>query len=479
MSPLNAASLADLVVHMPADASAAPLLPRYDRSLARTGVVHLGLGAFHRAHQAMVFDALLQAGDPRWGVLGVAMRSTDLADALAAQDGLYAVQIASAEGVRWQVVGAILRTCVAAREPEQVINAIAAPATRWVTLTVTEKGYGPALADLLVRGLAARHAAGLGGLTVASCDNLSENGRKLQRLCVDAANAQNAALAGWIASQCAFPNSMVDRIVPAATPRQREEAAQALGVDDACALATEAFTEWVIENRFHDPADATVLRAAGVNVVDDVKLFEEAKLRMLNGSHTAMALLGAVQGWPMIADGVALPAVRQYVHGFMTDMVMPHLQRPGLPAYRDALLARFANPGLHHKVHQIANDSSLKIPLRWLPTLNDNLAAGQGIEPLAFATAVWMRFVQGVDETGAAYAMSDPQAASLQALAREHAGDVPGSVRALLGVVSIWGTALPHDLRFTTRVTHWLTRIRADGSHQALAELNSQTNPKT
>ena len=447
-------------------------LPGYDRSRLTPGVVHLGLGAFHRAHQAVVFDALLQAGDPRWSVLGVAMRSTDVADGLAAQDGLYSLQVASAEGLSWQVVGSIVRTCVAAREPAQVIDAMAAPETRWITLTVTEKGYGPALGELLVQGLAARRNKGRGGLTIASCDNLSDNGRKLQRLVLAAAPAD---LAAWIEAECAFPSSMVDRIVPAATAQQQADAKAALGVDDACALATEGFTEWVIENNFKDPADADVLRAAGVNVVNDVKLFEEAKLRMLNGSHTAMALLGAVQGWPMIADGVAQPAVRAYVHGFMTGMVMPHLQRPGLAAYRDALLARFANPGLNHKVHQIATDSSLKIPLRWLPTLNDNLAAGQGVDPLAFATAIWMRYLQGVDETGAAYAISDPQAASLQALAREHQGDVAASVKALLGVAAIWGKDLPQDPRFTGRVAHWLARILADGSGKALAELNSQT----
>ena len=374
--------------------------------------------------------------------------------------------------MRWQVVGALLRTCVAAREPLQVVAAIAAPATRWITLTVTEKGYGPALADLLVQGLAARRNAGLGGLTVASCDNLSDNGRKLQRLCVDAAITQDAALADWITQHCAFPNSMVDRIVPAATAQQRTDAATALGVDDAGALATEAFTEWVIERRFADPTDADVLAAVGVTVVDDVKVFEEAKLRMLNGSHTAMALLGAVQGWPTIADGVAQPAVHTFIHGLMTHLVMPHLRRPALHAYRDALLARFANPALHHKVHQIATDSSLKIPLRWLPTITDNLAAGRSIEPLAFATAVWMRYLLAVDDTGQAYAISDPQSAPLQALAQQHRGDAAGTVQALLGVDSIWGNRLPADPRWTARVTYWLERIQADGTAAALAELN-------
>ncbi|APW38038.1 mannitol dehydrogenase [Rhodoferax koreense] len=468
MPALNTATLATFASH-PSSVS----LPRYRRDAVHVGVVHLGLGAFHRAHQAMVFDRLLQDGNPRWGVLGVAMRSTELADALKLQDGLYAVQVASAEGLHWQVVGSLCDTCVAAREPGKVVAALAAPATRWVTLTVTEKGYGPALAELLVQGLAARRAAGLDGLTVASCDNLSDNGSKLQRLCLDVAAQQDTALAGWIASRCAFPNSMVDRIVPAATARQRTDAALAFGLDDAGALATEAFWEWVMEDRFADPSDAAVMRAVGVNVVEDVKPFEEAKLRMLNGSHTAMALLGAVQGWPTVADGVARPDVRQFVHGLMTQMVMPHLQRPDLPAYRDALLARFANPALQHKVHQIATDSSLKIPLRWLPTLNDNLQAGQGAEPLAFAAAIWMRYLLAEDEQDRGYAISDPQAEALQTLARAHRGDAQGTVQALLGVASIWGEALLHEERWTRRVTHWLARIQAVGAGAALVEVNA------
>ncbi|MDR3454843.1 MAG: mannitol dehydrogenase family protein [Rhodoferax sp.] len=465
MQTLHQAALA----HLPAAADVAPhyaaplQLPLYPRTESSIGVVHLGLGAFHRAHQAMVFDALLERGDARWGVLGVAMRSTGLADALAAQGGLYTVQVSSREGPRWQVVGAVLQTCVAAREPAQVVAAMAAPGTRWVTLTVTEKGYGPALADLLVQGLAARRAAGLGGLTLASCDNLSDNGRKLQKLCVDAAAQQDSALARWIDSACAFPNSMVDRIVPAATAQQRADAARVLGVMDACALGTEGFWEWVIERRFVDAADGAALAAVGVTVVEDVKPFEEAKLRMLNGSHTAMALIGAVLGLSTIADCVARPAIRRFVYGLMTDVVMPHLQRPGLPAYRDALLARFDNPQLHHSVHQIATDSSLKIPFRWQATALAQLAAGGSIEPLALATAVWMRYLRGEDESGQVYAISDPMGATLQATAQQHSGDVPGTVQALLAVTSMWGDALPRDARWATRVAYWLQSIMQHG----------------
>lgn len=469
MQPLNQTTLTQLTSAALTTPSSVQL-PRYRRTDAHVGVVHLGLGAFHRAHQAMVFDALLQRGDPRWGVLGVAMRTTELADALAAQDGLYAVQVASREALRWQVVGSVLQACVAAREPAQVAAAIAAPGTRWVTLTVTEKGYGPALAALLVQGLAARRAAGLGGLTIASCDNLSDNGRKLQQLCADAAQ-HDAALAQWIDTACAFPNSMVDRIVPAATAQHRSDAAQALGLTDACALGTEEFWEWVIERRFVDDADGDTLAAAGVQVVEDVKPFEEAKLRMLNGSHTAIALIGAVLGVPTVADCIARPDIHRFVRSLMTEVVMPHLQRPGLPAYRDALLARFANPELRHKVHQIATDSSLKIPLRWQATVLAQLAANGSIEPLALAAAVWMRYLLGTDEQGQAYAISDPLGAALQATAQRHRDDVPGTVRALLAVSSIWGEVLPHDARWSARVEHWLQVIRRQGVAAALAQL--------
>jgi len=453
------------------DSGAKVVLPNSGCSNAQPGVVHLGLGAFHRAHQALVYERLIASGDPRWGVVGVAMRSTQLADDLAAQDGLYAVQIADASSVRWEIPGALLRTCVAARERHQVVDAMAAPSARWITLTVTEKGYTPDLAALIVDGLARRKAAGLPGVTVASCDNLSDNGRKLHALCQSEAAARGPALAAWIEAQCAFPNSMVDRIVPAATQAQYDAAAAALGVEDRGALSTEAFWEWVIERRMADPSDAELLAQAGVTVVDDVKPFEDAKLRMLNGSHTALAMIGAVQGWTTVADGMALPGVRRFVHAFMTRVAMPSLKRPGLPAYRDALLERFANPHLHHRAHQIASDSSLKIPLRWGPPLRDALAAGRELEPLALACAAWMRYLRGEDEAGRAYTMSDPQADALQALARQHAGDVEGTVRALLSVAAIWPAGCAGDARWAPRVVHWLRCIESAGMASALDEV--------
>lgn len=451
-------------------------MPRYARG-GPVGVVHLGLGAFHRAHQALVFDALLQRGDGHWGVLGVAMRSTALADTLAAQDGWYAVQVASGAGVHWQLSGALWQTCVAAREPSKVVQALAAPATRWVTLTVTEKGYGPALAALLVQGLAARHAAGLQGLTLASCDNLAHNGRKLQALCVEAALAQSPALGHWIAATCAFPNSMVDRIVPAASAERLAAAAQALGVADQAALGTEAFWEWVIERRFVDAADGDALAAVGVTVVDDVGPFEEAKLRLLNGSHTAMACIGAVAGLPVISECIAQPAIHQFVHGLMTVEVGPQLSRPDWASYRDALLARFANPTLQHSVHQIATDSSQKILQRWPPSVLDALRTGQSVERLAFAAAAWMRYLRGSDEQGQNYAIHDPLAEQLHALALAHADNPSATVHALGTLTAIWGEALPQNARWLARVSHWLDQITQRGILLALAQLNDAASP--
>ena len=457
---------------LPALAAHGIEVPAYPRTGA-PGVVHLGLGAFHRAHQALVFDALLRRGDARWGVLGVAMRNPALADALAAQDGWYAVQVASSEGVRWHLSGALWRTCVAARERSQVVQALAAPSTRWVTLTVTEKGYGPDLAALLVAGLAARRAAGLGGLTIASCDNLQHNGRKLQALCLGAAQSGSASLADWIASACAFPNSMVDRIVPAATAQRLAAAAEALGVADQAALGTEAFWEWVIERRFVDAADGDALAAMGVTVVDDVSPFEEAKLRMLNGSHTAMACIGAVAGWPVISDCVAQPALRQYIHGLMTLEVGPQLERADWVRYRDALLARFANPELRHSVHQIATDSSQKIPQRWPASASACLHGGRPVDRLAFAAAAWMRYLRGQDDLGAPYALNDPAGQELQALALAHADDAQASVQALGTLAAVWGAELSHEPVWLERVGHWLDRINRLGMLAALQDLNA------
>ena len=444
--------------------------PRYARNGA-PGVVHLGLGAFHRAHQAMVFDRLLASGDSRWGVHAVGMTQPALVDALRAQDGLYAVRVADAHSSHWEVPGALWRFNVAATERDAVVQAMGAPATRWVTITVTEKGYTPALAQLLLHGLRLRWQQQLPGLTIASCDNLQANGRKLQTLVM--AEVTDSALSDWIDAHCAFPCSMVDRIVPATSDAVRESVAHDLGVQDPSALAVEAFWEWVIEDRFADSADGALLAAQGLRVTSEVHVYEDAKLRMLNGSHTAMALIGGVTGRPFIADCIGAPHIRRFVQRLMTHEVAPHLQRKDWADYRDALIERFANPHLRHSVHQISTDSSLKIPLRWVPSIEAQLAQSGSIEHHALATAVWLRHGLALDERGQACPVNDPQATWLLANAAGQRGNPAQSLQALLDRNDFWGEALPRNAHWRRRVAHWHSAVLAAGVDRAIEQLPS------
>lgn len=440
----------------------------YQRS-GPPGVVHLGLGAFHRAHQAMVFDRLLAGGDPRWGVHGVGMTQPTLVEALRAQDGLYAVRVASAQGAHWEVPGALWTFSVAAKERARVVEALRSPHTRWLTLTVTEKGYTPALAQLILEGLRWRQSQGLEGLTVASCDNLQSNGHRLKALLM--AQSNNDALRYWIDTHCAFPCSMVDRIVPATHEAIQRAAIEQLGVQDPTALGVEAFWEWVIEDRFVDPADGPLLAAQGVRVTAEVHAYEEAKLRMLNGSHTAMALMGAITGRAHIADCIGHAPIRRFIERLMDREVAPHLARKDWPAYRDALIERFGNPHLRHGVHQIATDSSLKIPQRWPASILAQLRRGGGVDHHALAAAAWLRYGLGVDESGISYEIRDPDADRLRALAADQATAPQTSVRALLSPSSWWGDELAGDAAWIERVGYWHRSILIRGMDGAVEHL--------
>jgi fructuronate reductase len=450
--------------------------PAYASTSFQPGVLHLGLGAFHRAHQAMVFDQLLRNGDMRWGIHGVGMTQPGLVNKLRAQDGLYAVRIAGASGLEWQVPGALWQTSVATTERQNVLHAIAAKSTRWITLTVTEKGYTPALAQLLIEGLRLRQAAGQAGLTIASCDNLQGNGHKLKALIRATAGPQDEELMKWMDAHCAFPCSMVDRIVPAATEEVAAAAKQALGMQDECALSTETFWEWVIEDNFVDPSDAALLSKCGVRVTSQVHNYEEAKLRMLNGSHSAMALMGAVTGRAYIADCIGTDHIRKFVDRLMTREVAPHLSRTDWAEYRDALIQRFGNPYLKHSVHQIATDSSQKIPQRWPPSVLGQIDKGKSFEHHALAAAVFLRYTLGLDEKGHAYALNDPQAESLKAIGAAQVATPEACVQALLSRQDLWGTVLPQSKEWLERVTYWHHRVLnlgVDGSLQFFLSLDA------
>jgi len=438
-------------------------IPAYAPTSAQPGVVHLGLGAFHRAHQAMVFDQLLREGDMRWGIHGVGMTQPGLVNKLRAQDGLYAVRVAGANGIEWHVPGALWQTSVATTERQNVLNAIAAPSTRWITLTVTEKGYTPVLAQLLIDSLRLRHAAGLAGLTIASCDNLQGNGHKLKAIIHATASSQDAELMTWIDARCAFPCSMVDRIVPAATEAVASAAKEALGMQDECALSTETFWEWVIEDNFVDPSDAALLSRCGVRVTSQVHSYEEAKLRMLNGSHSAMALMGAITGRAHIADCIGSDHIQEFVHRLMTQEVAPHLSRADWADYRDALIQRFGNPYLKHSVHQIATDSSQKIPQRWPPSVLGQMAKGQSFEHHALAAAIFLRYTLAKDEQGKAYALNDPQAESLMAIGANQASEPQACVHTLLAREDLWGNELAASEAWLARVSYWHDQVLHQG----------------
>jgi fructuronate reductase len=408
--------------------------PGYDRRALQPGIVHLGLGAFMRAHLAVATEAAIERkGDLRWGIVGVSLRSAGTHEALAPQDVLYtlALRDADADGdarERLHVLGCVVASLVAPQDPQAVLEAIAHPAARIVSLTVTEKGYlGPhALAtggaptsaiDFIVAGLALRRQRGGGPLTLMSLDNLAANGRVLRQAAHELAQAVDASLADWIAQGCRFPSSMVDRIVPRTTDADRTAITRTIGLQDAWPVVAEPFFDWAVEDDF--AADRPDWSAGGARFVADAAPWESLKLRMVNGAHSTIAYLGMLAGWPTVDAAVKQPPLQRHLQALMQLEIEPTLPAlPGLDlaAYRASLLRRFANPALAHRTAQIAMDGSQKLPPRLLATLRERLAAGAPIDRLALTLAAWLHHLRGVDEGGRALAIDDPLATELTAL---------------------------------------------------------------
>jgi fructuronate reductase len=436
------------------------------------GIVHLGTGAFHRAHQAVYTEqAMAVSGETSWGICGVTQRSPAVADALLPQDCLYSVLERHAEGTKVRVIGAIRDVLVAQEQPEAVTERLGRPETRVVTLTVTEKGYRfdpssgrlrhddpEVLADAagrpprtvvgqLVRGFEARRRNGSPSLTVLSCDNLPHNGDTLRRLvgefCALSPGPQAARLGTWTEDNVSFPNTMVDRIVPATTDEDRRDAVALLGLEDRAVVVTEPFSQWVIEDRFAGPRPPW--EEVGATLVGDVAPYEEMKLRLLNGSHSALAYLGALAGHEFVADAVASPDFARYTRGLMDVDVTPTLTVPDgfdLGAYKEALLGRFADRALRHRTIQIAMDGSQKLPYRLLRTIAARLGAGHKPRYACLAVAAWMRFVAvGRSDGGAVLPLDDPMAVRLRAVT---AG--PSTAEATVGALLSLREIFPADL---------------------------------
>jgi len=446
-----------------------------DARPATAGILHLGIGAFHRAHQAVFTeDAAAATGDLGWGICGVTQRSADVVAQLAPQDGLYTVVERGRGDERLRVVGQLSDILFAAAEPDRLQRLFASPDVQLVTLTVTEKGYRRAAtggldladpvirADLaggagstvgqLVRGLQARARSDAGPLTVLSCDNLTANGAVLERLvrefCAALPSAEGEAIGSWIRDHVRFPSSMVDRIVPATTEDDRTDVARRLGVDDHAVVVTEPFKQWVIQDAFATRRPAWEL--AGAELVEDVEPFEQLKLRTLNATHSMLAYLGALRGYETIAEAVGDDDLALAARRFIDDDVAPSLAGRGLDvvAYGEQVLERFANPALRHRTVQVAMDGSQKLPLRLLGTVRDRLAEGRVPEGATLAVAGWMAYVaRGRDVGGRPLPLDDPMADLLRRAVTGRT-DAAAIVDGLLGIEEIFGADLRDSAAF-------------------------------
>jgi fructuronate reductase len=457
----------------------------------KTAIVHLGLGAFFRAHGAVY----VQEADPsgKWGILGVSLQRPDVRDALQPQQGLYHALELGQNGQTTRLVTSVTGVLVAPEDPQAVLDAMAAPGVKIVSLTVTEKGYchepatgrlNPAHPDIahdlthllprsaigfLVRALQIRRDRGLRPFTVLTCDNLPNNGHLVQGLVLDFARRLDPALADWIAAEARFPSTMVDRIVPATTPDTLATVQRLTGITDAAPVQHEPFRQWVIEDDFVDGIRPD-LAAVGVDLVRDVTPYEHMKLRMLNGTHSALAYLGYLAGHETIADCMADPVFDTFIRNLWADEIIPTLTPPrgsDLMAYADRLAERYQNPGIRHRTWQIAMDGSQKLPQRILGTLADNVAAGRDSPGLILAIAAWMIYVGGTDLSGRPIDVRDPLAARLRA-ASDGKETLEGKVTALLGLAEIFPTDFSVHQSCLTQACKSLKTKGARGAVEAL-----------
>ncbi|MBA3224086.1 mannitol dehydrogenase family protein [Salmonella bongori] len=476
--------------------SAKATLPSYDRSHLVTRIVHLGFGAFHRAHQGVYTDILAAEHNSDWGYCEVNLIGGEqqIAD-LKQQDNLYTVAEMSADAWTARVVGVVKSALHAQVDGlETLLAAMCEPQVAIVSLTITEKGYchSPATGQLMldhpaiaadlqnphqpksapgvvVEALARRKAAGLPAFTVMSCDNMPENGHVMRNVVLAYAQAVDAELAKWIEQNVTFPSTMVDRIVPAVTPETLDKIEQLTGVRDPAGVACEPFRQWVIEDNF--VAGRPAWEKAGAELVADVLPFEEMKLRMLNGSHSFLAYLGYLAGYQHINDCMGDENYRRAARALMLQEQAPTLKVKGgdLARYADQLIERYSNPALRHRTWQIAMDGSQKLPQRMLDSVRWHLANHSDFDLLALGVAGWMRYVGGVDEQGKAIDVSDPLLPVIQrAVANSEEG--ASRVEALLGITEIFSTDLPQSVLFTQKVKTAYDKLLTYGAKASVAK---------
>lgn len=484
--PLNQANLAQL--------PSAVRQPGYERSALHPGMLHIGVGGFHRSHQAVYIDDLCREhGVTDWGYCGVGLLDHDsgIRDALLGQDCLYTLIERSGSGDQARVIGAITGFLFAPENPAAVIEKMASAGTHIVSLTITEGGYyidqgsgafqedhPDIVHDLnhparptsafgyMLEALERRRREGLKPFTILSCDNVQGNGEMTRKVMLRLAELRSPLLHKWLAEEGAFPNCMVDRITPATTDADRSLAKERFGIDDAWPVVCEPFRQWVIEDHFCDGRPP--FEKVGVQMTADVKPYETMKIRLLNAGHSAMGYLGYLAGYGYIHEIMADPLFRQYILELMNEEVTPILEPvPGidLDAYKAILLERFANPAIRDQALRICLDGSAKLPKFILPTIREQLARGGPTKRLSLTVASWCRFLTGVDEQGRPIEIQDPMAETLQ----QHARAAGRDPRPFLAIRGIFGEDLAQATPFVEQVEEALQSLYDIGARATLA----------
>ncbi|WP_372983724.1 mannitol dehydrogenase family protein [Microbacterium sp.] len=495
--------LSTIALELPAAANLTDVaLPGYDRDQVTTGIVHFGVGGFHRAHQALVLDRLMNGGKALdWGICGIGVLPSDarMRDVMDRQDGLYTLVEKYPDGTSTaRVIGSITEYLFAPDDPAAVIEKLADPRTRIVSLTITEGGYNfdqvtgefdsgdPAiradLADgaapatvfgLITAGLILRRSRGIPPFTVQSCDNIQGNGDMAARSFAAFANLQDPELGRWVRDTVAFPNSMVDRITPVTTDEDRALVADRFGISDEWPVVCEPFFQWVLEDRF--PLGRPPYEEAGVQLVADVEPYELMKLRLLNASHQGMAYFGYLSGHRYAHEAAANPSLAAFLRRYMDEEATPTLHPvPGvdLDAYKTTLLERFANPAIRDTLARLCAESSDRIPKWLMPVIRENLTAGGSVQLSAAIVASWARYAEGMDEQGEPIAVVDRLSDRLVPVARSQRDDRLAFVRDR----SLFGDAAD-DHRFTEPYLAALDHLLVAGARQTLQHIIGSNAP--
>jgi mannitol 2-dehydrogenase len=451
--------------------------PTYDRGATGVGIVHFGVGGFHRAHQAMYVDRLLNSGTASgWGICGVGVLPADrrMADVMAAQDELYTLVLMNPDGSRdARVIGSIVDYRFAPDDRDAVVELLASPDTHIVSLTITEGGYniesaGPdSVFGLVADALARRRERGTPSPTIVSCDNIEGNGDVAREAFTAYAERAHPGLAEWMTEHTRFPNSMVDRITPVTTPDVIESLATDFGVDDAWPVAAEPFTAWVLEDSFSDGRPA--FEDVDVLLVDDVTPYELMKLRLLNAGHQALCYFAYLAGYRLVADAAGDPLFAKFLLAYMDSEATPTLQPvPGidLPAFKRTAIERFANPGVRDTIVRLCFGSSDRIPKWLLPVIRENLASGAPIELSAAVVASWARYAEGVDEQGDPIDVQDQLAETLVPIAKSQRENPT----AFIENTAVFGD-LAQDQRFVEAYVRTLDSLHEHGARATLEKL--------